>query len=160
MKKEDGVLASIQPKKLFKDGEKSVSKKPLKQLGRVVSSRYSQSTVQSTGKSATGKSFLPENDEDGIKMFNKKRPSSVGKSELVVGVNGNLEVEESPISLTVIADKLPRIRTLRCDIDSSRDSGPVKRVAELDGKKSFFSEDEDEVPLICQALSFDEVEEE
>jgi hypothetical protein len=42
VKKEDGVVSSIQPKKLFKDGEKEKSvtaKKPLKP-GRVVASRY------------------------------------------------------------------------------------------------------------------------
>ncbi|GLU06530.1 hypothetical protein SLE2022_235560 [Rubroshorea leprosula] len=57
-KKEDGILTSIQPKKLF--GEKSApAKRPLK-LGRIVASRYSQNL---TSKDARKRSF-PENDKE------------------------------------------------------------------------------------------------
>lgn len=166
VKKEDVVLSSIQPKKLFRDGEKSVAAKKSQKPGRVIASRYNQSTIQS----ALRKRSLPENDKDESKRCDKKRVSSetirnqgtesrVKKkwevpSEIVVC--GNLETEKSQPSISVVPDMLPRIRTARYAIETPRDSGPAKRVAELIGKKSYFCNDGDVEPSVCQALSFAE----
>ncbi|XP_009768470.1 uncharacterized protein LOC107818478 [Nicotiana tabacum] len=175
-KKDDGFLSSVQPKKLFKDVEKSATanKKP-QRPGRVVASRYNQSTTQS---SVVRKRSLPENDKDESKRNDKKLSLSVGKtrvsqtesknlgtesrvkkrweipSEIVV--HGSTESEKSPLSITVKPDLLPRIRIARCVNETPRDSGPAKRMIELIGKKSFFSSDEDKEPSVCQVLSFAE----
>ncbi|KAK4714304.1 hypothetical protein R3W88_020211 [Solanum pinnatisectum] len=175
LKKDDTFLSSVQPKKLFKDSEKSVaaSKKP-QRPGRVVASRYNQSTNQS---SVVRKRSFPENDKDETKRNEKKRSLSVGKTRVSQTENKNLgtesrvkkrweipseivvhastESEKSPLSITVKPDLLPRIRIARCTINETpRDSGPAKRVVELIGKKSFFSNDEDKEPSVCQVLSF------
>ncbi|XP_059661990.1 uncharacterized protein LOC132308053 [Cornus florida] len=180
LKKDEGVLSSIQPKKLFKDGEKSVpAKKPWKQ-GRVVASRYNQSSVQN---SAMRKRSLPENDNDEVRKSEKKRASSVGRSRGTLPELGRDQCMESrvkkkweipsaplmvpaifheeilvenssPLSINKISDMLPRLRTALCTIDSPRDSGPAKRVAELIGSRSYFCSDEEIEPSVCQALSF------
>lgn len=168
VKKELGFVSSIQPKKLFTDGEKS-AKKPLKN-GRVVASRYSLIGNQSTGgcSSSLRKRSLPENEDNG-KRCDKRRNSSLEKpggifqengenldkgrvkkkweipSEVVV-VHKSLENDESPPSpqsITKMPDILPMIRTDRCINESPRNSGPAKRVAELIGRKSYFCADED-----------------
>lgn len=172
LKKDDAFLSSVQPKKLFKDGEKS-SKKP-QRPGRVVASRYNQSTNQS---SVVRKRSLPENDKDETKRNEKKRSISVGKTRVSQTENKNLgtesrvkkrweipceivvhastESEKSPLSITVKRELLPRIRITRCTAsETPRDSGPAKRVVELIGKKTFFSNDEDKEPSVCQVLSF------
>ncbi|KAI3465692.1 hypothetical protein Pfo_022355 [Paulownia fortunei] len=171
LKKEDGVINSIHPKKLFKDGEKSVpatNKKPLRP-GRVVASRYNQNT---TLASAMRKRSLPENDNDCSKRFDKKRSSTENKnlgtesrvkkrweipSEIVV--HGSVESEKSPPeSIVVVPDLLPRIRIARCTKESPRDSGPAKKVVELIGRKSIFGNDEEVEPSVCQALTYAEEE--
>ncbi|KAF5948390.1 hypothetical protein HYC85_014347 [Camellia sinensis] len=182
VKKEDGVLSTIHPKKLFKDGEKSVpAKKPLKP-GRIVASRYNQSA---TGNSAMRKRSLPENDKEDGKRCDKKRSSSSSESileektqnqdhtetrvkkqweipgEVVIhrGLKDD-DDEETPVPAAKIPEMLPRIRAVRYQNDSPRDSGPAKRVAQLIGRKSYFrNDDEDEeAPVceapVCQALSF------
>ncbi|PIN13527.1 hypothetical protein CDL12_13851 [Handroanthus impetiginosus] len=180
VKKEDGVINAIQPKKLFKDGEKSVpgaNKKPLRP-GRVVASRYIQNTPQA---SAMRKRSLPEDD---MKRNEKKRSLSAGKTRLTategknlgtesssrvkkrweipseIIVHGSLEGEKSPSSIVVVPDLLPRIRIARCMKESPRDSGPAKKVAELIGKKSYFNDDEEVERSVCQALIYEEEEEE
>lgn len=74
VKRAEGLFSAIQPKKLFKEGEKSVKKvvKP----GRVVASRYNQNC---TGNSALRKISLPENNEE-RERSEKKRASSIGSS--------------------------------------------------------------------------------
>lgn len=169
VKKDDVVLESIQPKKLFRDGEKSVAAKKSVRPGRVVASRYNSN--QSTVQSAVKKRSLPENDKDESKRCEKKRASIVAKTpgngenrvkkrweipnEIVVF--RNVEGEGSPSSVSVVHDLIPRIRTSRCVNETPRDSGPAKRVSEIVGKKSFFSIDEDDVEVeasVCQELSF------
>lgn len=166
VKKDDGVLSLVQPKKLFIENEKSVStKKPMK-TGRVVASRYSHISTQ--GNSAMRKRSLPEENEkeEEGNRYEKKRSSSVGKSRSqgldnrvkkrweIPAVN-NILMSKSPTSITKIADILPKIRTARYEKYSPRDSGPAKRVAELIGRKSYFGHDEEvEEPSVCQALSF------
>ncbi|KAL6553552.1 hypothetical protein OROGR_007394 [Orobanche gracilis] len=185
LKKDDSVFNSVQPKKLFKDGEKlwaTTSKKPLKP-GRVVASRYSQNPSQA---SAIKKMSLPENDGDFNQKFDSKRALSVSKgknrisgtessrvkkrweipSEIVVhGSNtsswSSVEAEKSPQQATVL---LPRIKIARCTKESPRDSGPAKKVVDLIGRKSFFANDvDDEVEVetsVPQALTYDDDEEE
>ncbi|KAJ4976172.1 hypothetical protein NE237_001278 [Protea cynaroides] len=190
IKRDDSVMSFIQPKKLFTEGEKSAaSKKPLKP-GRVVASRYNETPAHSFGnhtKTDQGKrSSLSENDDDS-KRCEKKR-DSVGKSQIFQSEPGRNQVNEkneknvkkqweipidaamdrrkssvngSQLSVLKIADLLPRIKTGRCSDDSPRDSGAAKRVAELIGRKSFFSPEETEVETsVCQALSFHELGEE
>ncbi|KAM6572786.1 hypothetical protein CsatA_016866 [Cannabis sativa] len=180
VKKEEAVISSIQPKKLFKEGEKSVAaKKPVK-TGRVVASRYNQ-TPGNDGR----KRSLPEDDKDESRRNdNKKRMSFTGKQrgggrelcrsqgtenrmkkkweiphEVVVfkGLDEE-ECQKSPLPETLTADVLPKIKIFRCVKESPRDSGPAKRVVELIGKKSYFcSDDKIEGPSsFCQALSFAE----
>ncbi|KAK9676965.1 hypothetical protein RND81_11G112800 [Saponaria officinalis] len=177
VKKEEGLMSSIEPKKLFvKDGEKSVScKKPLKS-GRVVASRYNQ--IMSGGSSALKelrKRSWPENEEE-IRRSEKKRVSLVTKSGVEksvtesrvkklwdvpneVSVQKNVD-HKTPLSVTKILEVVPRIKTFRSVVESPRDSGPAKRVSELVGKKSLFSMDDGgENPddeNVCQALDFEE----
>ncbi|KAK1393291.1 Meiosis-specific nuclear structural protein [Heracleum sosnowskyi] len=165
VKKDDGVLAAIQPKNLFKDGEKSVAaKKPVKS-GRVIASRYNQSTMLS----AMRKRSLPENDKDEGMKCDRKRSLSVGKSREsmpeISGIQGTKSCMkkrwEVPSETVVcgkimVPDVLPKIRTARYTIDTPRDSGAAKRVAELIGKKSFFSNGGDVDSSVCQELSFAE----
>ena len=178
-KKEEAILAAIQPKKLFRDGEKSAAattgKKPARP-GRVVASRYN-SAASNDGRK---RSLPDEEKEDEAKRCERKRMSLAGKpsrgkkkweipSEVVV-FRGSAEEEEekSPsLALPVAAEEekrgevLPRIRTFRWAEKSPRDSGPAKRVAELVGRRSVFSSDEEVIGelSVCQALSFGEEEE-
>ncbi|XP_027185586.1 uncharacterized protein LOC113783602 [Coffea eugenioides] len=176
VKKEEMFGNSVQPKKLFKDAEKSVTatnKKPLRP-GRVVASRYNQSSSQT---SAMRKRSLPENDKDENKRCDKKRSLSAGKSRETLPEKKNLgtessrvkkrweiptdlvvhssEAESSSPTTSVVPEILPRIRIARCINETPRDSGPAKRVADLIGRKQYFAEDEEEEPSsLCQALSF------
>ncbi|XAR68048.1 hypothetical protein NMG60_11003041 [Bertholletia excelsa] len=170
-KKEDGIISSIQPKKLFKDGEKSVpaNKKPLKP-GRVVASRYNQHTENS----AMRKRSLPENDKDDGKrrksqeslreatqnQVTERKMKKKWEIPSAIVVYESLADEESLESLDKIPDLLPPIRTIRCTNNSPRDSGPAKRVAQLVGRKSYFCSDENSESAVCQALSFEEDAEE
>ncbi|XP_022726943.1 uncharacterized protein LOC111282917 [Durio zibethinus] len=177
VKKEDGVLATIQPKRLFNDGEKSVTaKKPLKP-GRVVASRYNQIANQSNGNFTMNDArmrSLPENDKPESNRHYNRRVSNERKvdscknqttesrvkkkweipSEVIV-FKGAME-EECPESVDKINDALPKIRTVRFLAESPRDSGPAKRVAELMGRKSYFSMEEEAKGSVCQALCFAE----
>ncbi|KAK2985933.1 hypothetical protein RJ640_008149 [Escallonia rubra] len=179
--KKDGIFGSVQPKKLFKEGEKvGASVKKVVKPGRVIASRYNQSGVQSTpGNSVVRKRSLPENDKDEGKRCDKKRASSVGKSRASLsGVRGNqgnesrvkkrwdipsevvvcskLDVNESPKSVGIMHDVLPQIRTTRCTNETPRSSGAAKRVAELVGRRSYFCSNEEVEPSVCQALDFAE----
>lgn len=177
--KKDGVVELIQPKKLFKDIEKSAPptsvKKPLR-TGRIVASRYNQTNESSQVATENRKRSLPGNcKDDGSSRYDKRRSSSelcqskapqsrVKKrweipSEIIVLQQ---ETEEKCLdsSVSKVGDMLPRIRTTRCANMSPRDSGPAKRVAELtEGKTNFFADEEMEAS-ICQKLNFAEDEEE
>ncbi|KAM7277501.1 hypothetical protein ACFE04_019367 [Oxalis oulophora] len=173
VRKEDGIISSIQPRKLFVDVEKS-TKKPIKP-GRFVASRYNQMLNQGNGgnsvasearkRSLTGNSVpcevrkrsLPEN---AMEESNKRRTSLENSrvkkkwdipNEVVICKEG---------SVSKIGDvALPKIKTLRFVNQSPRDSGAAKRVAELVGRKSYFGADEGEAKLVGQALTFEEGEE-
>lgn len=166
VKKEDNVLSLIQPRKLFKEGEKSVSKKPLKP-GRMVASRYNQIT-----NDAARKRSWPDNDKQESNRCDKRRASrenlvNSGRNQKTESIRvkkkweipGEVVVYKgSPQSISKMSDVLPKIRTVQCDEQSPRDSGAAKRVAELVGRKSFFSieEEEEENGFVCQALRFDD----
>ncbi|CAI9090382.1 OLC1v1025145C1 [Oldenlandia corymbosa var. corymbosa] len=177
VKKEELFGTSVQPKKLFKDGEKSItatSKKPTRP-GRVVASRYNQSS--SSQASAIRKRSLPENDKDESKRCDKKRSLSLGKSSESLPETKNLvpeirvkkkwqipsdivvhSSESDDLSPTIsdVPDPLPRIRTTRCAVETPRDSGPAKRVADLVGRKSCFADSEEEETSLRQVLNFAE----
>ncbi|CAA0825098.1 Unknown protein [Striga hermonthica] len=142
-KKDDSVLNSVQPKKLFGEGENTgfasfvASKKPSRRSGRVV------------------------------KCDANKRAFSVGKSQAssAAGESKNSEVEnrrvkkrwEIPSEIVL----LPKIKITQCVKESPRDTGPATKVVELFGKKSFFTKNYEEVePPVCQALTYGEEEEE
>lgn len=138
-KKKDEVIAQVQPKKLF-EGEKSV-KKSLKQ-GRIVASRYN------SGGDPRKRSFSENNKGLGSEIRAKKR--------------WEIPIEEVDVSGFVM---LPKISTMRFVDESPRDSGAAKRVAELNGKRSYFcDEDDDEERVmveeeggsVCQVLNFAE----
>ncbi|EOA15529.1 hypothetical protein CARUB_v10004946mg [Capsella rubella] len=156
LKKEEGVLSSIQPKKLFKDDEKNVSlRKPLKP-GRVVASRYSQMGKTPTGEKDVRKRSLPDNEEkENYNRSEKRRASDENnKSEGRVKKRWEIPREVDMYSSgvnddeTPIGKELPKIRTLRRLGESPRDSGAAKRVAELQSKDRNFT--------FCQLLRFEE----
>ncbi|KAI9115259.1 hypothetical protein K1719_013578 [Acacia pycnantha] len=183
VKKESSL---IQPRKLFKDGEKEKSvstKKPLKP-GRVVASRYNMvSSNQSFGTAieAARKRSLPENEKeecgkkargsDGITEGGRTKKKWEIPPEIVLyrrkGEEKEEEVEKEQTTL-LTTDLLPKIKTTRYVDESPRGSGPAKRVAELKGKKkSYFcpdnvdgDEEEEGVAgsAVCEALSFAEQE--
>ncbi|KAF3443829.1 hypothetical protein FNV43_RR13519 [Rhamnella rubrinervis] len=185
VKKEDGVLATIQPKKLFKDGEKSAppAKKPVKP-GRVIASRYNQSAgAGNAANNDVRKRSLSEDDKDEGKRSDKRRmslvtkPRGVGReasrsqgpesrvkkrweipSEVVVYQSVVEDNNKTPLSVAEMGNVLPKIKNLRCIIESPRNSGPAKRVSELIGRRSFFCDNQDveEEASVCQALSFAE----
>ncbi|GAB4859534.1 hypothetical protein Ancab_011002 [Ancistrocladus abbreviatus] len=180
VKKEDGVISSIQPKNLFKVGEKSVPTKRLTpKTGRTVASRFNQSSGSSAVKDLRKRS-LPENDKEDGKRSEKKRVSLDGKLNGAEKLNDNrvkkrwevpngpemkksvMDDNATPLSVTKMLDLVPKIRTTRCADESPRDSGAAKRVSELIGRRSYFSVDDDDnkkaEESVCQALSFAEGE--
>ncbi|KAI6697416.1 hypothetical protein NL676_017535 [Syzygium grande] len=184
-KKEEAIIASIQPKRLFKDGEKSVPAKKPGKPGRVVPSRYNQITVSAARK----RSFPENNNKDEGERVDKRR-ASVGlnaqgnesrakkkweiPSEVVVfeSKKDDSAVEapmQTPSSVGRMGSVLPKIRAVRGVKESPRDSGAARRVADLVGRRNYFgsgNEEEGELQMqmpFCQALSFirdDEEEEE
>ncbi|KAD4179107.1 hypothetical protein E3N88_27698 [Mikania micrantha] len=150
MKKDDSVLTSIQPKKLF--GEQSVpAKKPIKP-GRIVPSRYNQATVNSLMKKRDNVEPKSRGGTEG--RVKKKWDISNVVIPKRLNLDANKDENENSVDLVdvVIPEVLlPKIRVVRYAEESGRDSGRAKRVAELVGKKSYFDEE-----AVCQKLSFDE----
>lgn len=150
VKKEESVLASIQPKKLFKEEEK---RKPLKP-GRVVASRYS--LINKTGEKDARKRSLPENNEEKENHRSEKRRASdenrksEGRVKKRWEIPSEVEVYCSGVSdESPMGKELPKIRTLRGRVgESPRDSGAAKRVSELESKNRDFT--------FCQLLRFEE----
>ncbi|CAN0914840.1 hypothetical protein LINGRAHAP2_LOCUS28778 [Linum grandiflorum] len=181
VKKDDGVLSLIQPKTLFRDGEKSVKK-----AGRIVASRYNQTATNQRQSTEARKRSLPESDkEDGNKRrasrgngLNQKTESAVkpkkkweipdkvlvfkGKAEEDEDDDAQSEEFQSSVSELITTGGLRKIRTNRpCStVATPRNSGAAKRVADLVGKKSYFAIDEDNVAeaesSVCLALSFED----
>ncbi|KAK9068124.1 hypothetical protein SSX86_012235 [Deinandra increscens subsp. villosa] len=142
VKKDDLILGSIQPKKLF--GEQA--KKPAVKPGRVIPSRYNQATVNSSMKKR-------ESVRGGGAMESRVKK----KWDLPISIPNRLNFEgESSVDnnhVDVVMPEpeviLPKIRVVRYEEEAGRDSGPAKRVAELVGRKSYFVD-------VCQKLSLDE----
>lgn len=140
-KEEPSLVAQVQPRKLFeREKVKSVlnesnnKKKGFLKQGRVVASRYN---------SACGSDV-------------RKRSLPEGGSEIRVKKRWEIpkNMEEAAAATAVV---LPKIKTVKCVNESPRDSGAAKRVAELVGKRSYFTTEEKDV---CQTLNFAEEEEE
>ncbi|CAH1423524.1 unnamed protein product [Lactuca virosa] len=166
-KKDDLILGSIHPKKLF--GEQSVpAKKPLKP-GRVIPSRYNQATVTSSMRKRSAIDNIIGGKSRGTEGRLKKKweiPSEIvipKKLDLEDDYSengsgdfaGSIDVVAPLMMQEVVPEALPRIRAVRCGDEPGRDSGPAKRVAELVGKKSYFGGCVDE-ERVCQILSFEE----
>lgn len=176
-KKEEAIIASIQPKRLFKDGEKSASAKKPGKPGRVVASRYNQMTASAARK----RSFPENNNKDEGERVDKRRasgglnapanesrvkkkwevPSEVVVYESKKEVSAAAAQTETPSSIGRISSVLPKIRAVRGAKESPRDSGAARRVADLVGKRNYFggggNEEEAELQMqmsFCQALSF------
>ncbi|KAF3947127.1 hypothetical protein CMV_026699 [Castanea mollissima] len=66
------------------------------------------------------------------------------------------EEDGNAASISEVGGVLPKIRSLRCVNETPRASGPAKRVAELIGRRSYFCNNEEVEPSVCQALSFAE----
>ncbi|KAI3786837.1 hypothetical protein L1987_40846 [Smallanthus sonchifolius] len=115
MRKDDLILESVRPKKLF--GEPA--KKSIK-AGRVVPSRYNQATVNSSMKK---RSFTEPKSRGGSGTVKKKWD-----------VQKRLDLDDNVVMGEVL---LPRIRVGRC----VEEAGQAKRVVELVGKKSYFDEE-------------------
>ncbi|KAI4383299.1 hypothetical protein MLD38_009155 [Melastoma candidum] len=194
-KKEESVISSIQPKRLFKDMEKERKKEKDRLVttrgkvgkpGRVVASRYNQLTA-----SAARKRSFPENEKEEAGRMDKRRNSNVagkvkkrweilpgdvvvyqssegekdggkdqGETEL-----GKTNAAKTPSTIVKAGEGLRRIRVSRGMVgESPRDSGPAKRVAELEkrgrGRKYFGEEEEEGDEGFGKALAFIEDEEE
>ncbi|GFZ18540.1 hypothetical protein Acr_27g0002790 [Actinidia rufa] len=117
-KKEERFFSTIQPKKLFKEGEKSRS--------------------------------LPETDEE-RERCEKKRASSIGSSRGSIPEIGQNQGAQSQLKKHW---EIPGHSGVSTTLLGIRD--PLKRVAELIGRKSYFCDDEKVEASVCQALSFAE----
>ncbi|KAI4384998.1 hypothetical protein MLD38_003075 [Melastoma candidum] len=186
-KKEESVISSIQPKRLFKDVEKErkrekdrlvTTRGKVVKPGRVVASRYNQLTV-----SAARKRSFPENEKEEAGRVDKRRNSNVAdkvKKRWEI-LPGNVVVYQSsedqeeageekgnaaktPSTIAKAGEGLRRIRVSRGMVgESPRDSGPAKRVAELErrGRGSrYFGEEEEGDEDLGKALSFIEDDDE
>lgn len=148
--KMDGASASasgVKPKTLFQEKKRPDAKV------RVVASRYNE--VGSKRR----KWSLPEAERSGAK--GKKRAFSLGGAN-AARLKAEAEAEEErspPPSIMKIAKGLPKIRTSRVGaMESPRDSGAAKRVAELVGRRSCFAAADDDggSGSPSQSLSFEE----
>lgn len=149
---EGSISGIIKPKTLFEE-----KKRPLKNAKvRIVASRYDEAGNKRR------KWSLPEDNEKKVEEKSaaanrKKRALSLGGVN-AIRLKEEMEMERTPPpSITKIAEGLPKIRTLRGVVESPRDSGCAKRVAELVGRKSCFAEDDKgSRSSSCQSLSFEE----
>uniref|UniRef100_A0A0E0LEU1 Uncharacterized protein n=1 Tax=Oryza punctata TaxID=4537 RepID=A0A0E0LEU1_ORYPU len=100
---------------------------------RVVPSRYSLTPGASLGGSAVQerrrKQSLPGSSSGDASQNEEIRAKVIGPSNYPL----------SPQTISKVAEMLPKIRTMPHPDESPRDSGCAKRVAELVGKRSFFT---------------------
>ncbi|WOL03441.1 hypothetical protein Cni_G12161 [Canna indica] len=176
---------SIRPKSLFQESKSVVSsKRPSKTPKvRVVASRYSLagtrvatdepgskrrkwslpelSREKTNSSSLTGSSgSIPDCEiSQGSEMEEQMNLDLQIPDNLDVKTNSSSLAHSSPPSIMKIAEMLPKIKTLRSNTESPRDSGCAKRAADLVNRKSFFAVTEgEELNSPCQTLTFHEDE--
>ncbi|CAN6173326.1 unnamed protein product [Urochloa humidicola] len=113
-------------------GNAAVAKRPAgSSKVRIVPSRYSLTP---------GSSLAAGTHE---KRCKQSRPGSADgasqREEIRAKLTESLNDELSPQTIAKVAELLPRIRTMPPSDESPRDSGCAKRVADLVGKRSFFT---------------------
>ncbi|CAL5040105.1 unnamed protein product [Urochloa decumbens] len=113
-------------------GNAAVAKRPAgTSKVRIIPSRYSLTP---------GSSLAAGTHEKRCKL---SRPGSAGgasqREEISAKLTEPLNDEVSPETIAKVAELLPRIRTMQLSDESPRDSGCAKRVADLVGKRSFFT---------------------
>uniref|UniRef100_A0A0A9ER11 Uncharacterized protein n=1 Tax=Arundo donax TaxID=35708 RepID=A0A0A9ER11_ARUDO len=121
------VVDELKPK-----GNAATAKRPAgSSKVRVVPSRYSLTPGSSLGAGTQDK------------RRKQSLPGSAGgasqREEIRAKVTEPLNDELSPETIAKVAELLPRIRTMPPSDESPRDSGCAKRVADLVGKRSFFT---------------------
>nr|CAD1832153.1 unnamed protein product [Ananas comosus var. bracteatus] len=162
--KRDGASPSvIKPKALFRGDENTAGadKGPSKSTKfRVVASRYSLAPSRVGGgepESKRRKWSLPEANTS--QLESQVREGEIIDDDMQANQMHSTSGGQSPSSVTKVAEMLPRIKTLRCTIESPRDSGCAKRVAELVGRKPYFGAAEgDEGVSSFPELNFEEEE--
>lgn len=83
------------------------------------------------------------------------KTNSCTLDDLDVVVSSLSFTPSSPQSIMRLAAMLPKIKTLRCNTKSPRDSGCAKRAAQLVRRQPFFAASEDEaLNSPSQALTF------
>ncbi|KAJ6842589.1 uncharacterized protein M6B38_302015 [Iris pallida] len=155
VRREEGPTSNIKPKALFQEA-KTTGKRPNAKV-RIVASRYS--LIGGGGGEPDSKKrkwSLPESGKED--MSGSGRSLSLGGLTARSLMNAEEErTSSSPPSIMKMAAALPKIRTLRHGaIESPRDSGCAKRVAELVGRRSCFAADDGSGSSSCQSLNFDE----
>ncbi|KAI4331076.1 hypothetical protein MLD38_029299 [Melastoma candidum] len=156
-KKEETVISSIQPKRLFKDAEKEkdrLGKNPVKVVVkpvRVVASRYNQSAASTARKRS-----LPKNEEEAGRVEKRRNSIVAGKvkrrweivpGEVVVYHSGmeekaGEEDQEEEIlteakTPLMLGEKLGGLRVPKGVTGGSpRDSGAAKRVTEPENRRA------------------------
>ncbi|CAN6215885.1 unnamed protein product [Urochloa humidicola] len=113
-------------------GNTAAAKRPVgSSKVRIVPSRYSLTP----GSSLAGGTHE--------KRCKQSRPGSAGgasqREEIRANLTESLSDEQSPETIAKVAELLPRIRTMPPSEESPHDSGCAKRVADLVGKRSFFT---------------------
>ncbi|XP_042403645.1 uncharacterized protein LOC121993044 [Zingiber officinale] len=153
--KEGPFRGIIMRKALFQENQSSAScKRPSTAAkGRVVPSRYSLTTT--TGEkqgNKRGKWSLPELSRGntsalltGSELEDQMKTYSQMLDDLDVVVSSLSFTPSSPQSIMKLAAMLPKIKTLRRNTQSPRDSGCAKGAAELAGRQPFLAVSEDEV---------------
>ncbi|KAJ6826983.1 uncharacterized protein M6B38_370010 [Iris pallida] len=162
VRREEGPTSNIKPKALFQEA-KTTGKRPNAKV-RIVASRYSLIGGGNEPDSKKRKWSLPEPSEEdrsglaGGGGGGSGRSLSLGGSTARSLMNAEEErASSSPPWIMRMAATLPKIRTLRHGaIESPRDSGCAKRVAELVGRRSCFAADDGSGSSSCQSLNFDE----
>jgi hypothetical protein len=122
---------------------------------RLVPSRYSLAPCSSLGAGTLERHHQPS------------RPGSAGsgnKREIGAKVTEPSNDDQSPETIAKVAELLPRIRTIPPVDESPHNSGCAKRIADLVGKRSFFTAAADDdnaiTPYHARVLEVESSEEE
>lgn len=157
VKREQSTPTHLQPRTLFGGDRCTASINKAPKNSRIVPSRYGQTTASQT----------LENDKRrtrGVLSSSSRAPASEIRAKRKWDIPAQAR-KISPSAILRKGEELPKIRIVRCDNESPRDSGPAKRVADLIGRKSYFDAEEAEVEeeevesWVRQVLRFEEEEE-